>query len=373
MSDCDKTDSGFCRILSLDGGGVRGALTARMLRNMERYLNDKDGKDRPLGQRFDLIAGTSVGGILALSLAMGKRAEEIVEYWVDGKEAETGQTPSQTPPSPNEQSAGHGRTTQRLGGESEQSREDGDKKGGKIQQIFGHPQPLGRWLFRMAKHDSKALKEALTEWFGEKKLNELGQSPNAPHVLVTSTALAKPSLRTWKSPRRPEYAARADQKLSDVAYASAAAPTFFHAQTDAAFDSPNADGGLCANNPAVVAIIEALGMGFGLDQIRLVSVGTGIPCAMPYDPNKIGAGGALRWLFKWKPKAIPLIELMMEAQSDMVHQQAKFLLKDRGLYLRIDRQLKFPMTLDELGKINLLAAYADLTADDHQALETIFP
>lgn len=333
MSNPRKTVKGDLRILTLDGGGVRGALTAQILENLERYLKEKNGDNLPLGQRFDLIAGTSVGAILALSLAMGKSAKETVEHWVG----------------------------------------DGNAKSGKIQQIFGKPKSFPRWFFLTEKHNSDALRDALQDWFEKRKLADLGRRPKHCQVLITSTALANPSLRTWKSEIRPKYAGRADKMLADVAYASAAAPTFFRAQMKENFDSPNADGGLCANNPAVPAIVEALGMGYGLDQIRLVSVGTGVPCGMPYDPNKIGTGGGLRWLLKLKPKAIPLIELMMQAQSDLAHQQAKFMLKDRGLYLRIDRQLKFPMTLDEIDKVNLLKAYADLTREDHDILDLIFP
>ena len=324
------------RILALDGGGVRGALTALILQDMEDYLNAKDEKDIPLGQRFDLIVGTSVGAIIGLSLASGKSAKESAEYCIGGKEE--------------------------------------DKPTGKIQRIFGRKKCCLRWLFCTAKHDSNELKKALDGWFGNTRLNELGPESIAhgPHVLVTSTALAKPSLRTWKSPLKPEYAARANQKLADVAYASAAAPTIFHAQTKETFDAPNADGGLCANNPAMVAIIEVLRMGKELDQIRLVSVGTGIPCGMPYDPNKIGIGGGHRWLFNRQPMAIPLIELMMQAQSDLAQSQAKFMLEKKGLYLRIDRRLDFSMTLDELNKVNLLKAYSNLNNEEHEMLIKIF-
>jgi len=82
----------------------------------------------------------------------------------------------------------------------------------------------------------------------------------------------------------------------------------------------------------------------------------------------------VRWFFKRERRTIkiPLIELIMQAQSDMARQQAKFMLDKRGLYLRIDRQLRFPMTLDELDKVNLLSAYADLTAEEHQALAEMF-
>ncbi len=343
------------RILSLDGGGVRGILQARILKNMEQYLNHKDGSELPLGKRFDLIAGTSVGAIMGLSLAIGKSASETLQHWA------------------------------------------GEPDGaGKIQEIFGRPRSFPQWLLRKTMYDSDALKKALENWFknddeSDMKLRDLGPLNDLPHVVITSTALARPSLRSWKSPWTKDFVSRADRKLSEVAYASAAAPTFFapsgSERTDSPggsgqADAPNVDGGLCANNPAVVAITEALRMGASLERIRLVSVGTGIPCGMPYDPNGIGKKGALRWfLTLWtrpsiKPDpAVPLLELVLEAQSNMAHEQARFMLggeKGKHRYLRINPQLKFPMKLDEIEKINLLTAYADLDNKTNRALEDIF-
>ncbi len=344
-------DKEHVRILSLDGGGVRGILQARILKNMEQYLNHKDGSELPLGKRFDLIAGTSVGAIMGLSLAMGKSASETLEHWA------------------------------------------GEPDGaGKIQEIFGRPRSRPQWLLRKTKYDSGALQRALEEWFkSDIKLQDLGPLNDLPHVVITSTALARPSLRSWKSPWTKDFVSRAGRKLSEVAYASAAAPTFFapsgSERTDAPdgsgqSDAPNVDGGLCANNPAVVAITEALRMGASLERIRLVSVGTGIPCGMPYDPNGIGKKGALRWfLTLWtRPSimpdlAIPLLELILEAQSSMAHEQARFMLggeKGKHRYLRINPQLKFPMKLDEIKKVNLLTAYADLDNKTNRALEDIF-
>jgi len=206
MSDSPNTAGESCvRILSLDGGGVRGVLTARILQKMEDYLNAKDGKDLSLGQRFDLIAGTSVGVILGLSLAMGKRAGEIVAHWVEGKN----ETPDKASPSEEEKLTTGNKNAP-------------EPRPGKIEHIFGHPQPWRRWLFLTPRHDSEALKDALTEWFGETRLSDLDPSCNGPHVLANSTALAKPSLRTCKSPWANRLDPRADKKLADVAYASAA-------------------------------------------------------------------------------------------------------------------------------------------------------
>ena len=68
-------------VLSLDGGGVRGILTANILARIERYLNERLGGDVSLGRRVDLIAGTSTGGIIGLGLGAGKPAAEIAEWY----------------------------------------------------------------------------------------------------------------------------------------------------------------------------------------------------------------------------------------------------------------------------------------------------
>ena len=85
----------------------------------------------------------------------------------------------------------------------------------------------------------------------------------------------------------------------------------------------------------------------------------------------------MRWFLKlWTSPsfipspAIPLIELMIEAQSDMAHHQANFLVGQER-YLRINPQLKFPMKLDEIEKIGYLKAYSDLTKGEYQKLANL--
>ena len=69
------------KILSLDGGGVRGYLTAIILSNIERALNQNNKEFVPIGKYFDLIAGTSTGAIIAGFLAIGKCANEIKDIY----------------------------------------------------------------------------------------------------------------------------------------------------------------------------------------------------------------------------------------------------------------------------------------------------
>ena len=63
------------RILAIDGGGIRGTFSAAFLANLEKDL------EHPIGRYFDLISGTSTGGIIAIGLALGMRAEEILKLY----------------------------------------------------------------------------------------------------------------------------------------------------------------------------------------------------------------------------------------------------------------------------------------------------
>ncbi|HEY8129280.1 MAG TPA: patatin-like phospholipase family protein, partial [Hyphomicrobium sp.] len=65
------------RILCLDGGGIMGTLPASFLAAIEKNL------DRPIGEYFDLIAGTSTGGILAIGLGLGLSAQQLLDLYVD--------------------------------------------------------------------------------------------------------------------------------------------------------------------------------------------------------------------------------------------------------------------------------------------------
>src|SRR5947207_9104557 len=80
MNGCDDgvpDDAKFFRILSLDGGGIRGVFPAAFLARLEEHL------EHPIGRYFDLIAGTSTGGIIAIGLGLGLSAGDIVKLYVE--------------------------------------------------------------------------------------------------------------------------------------------------------------------------------------------------------------------------------------------------------------------------------------------------
>ena len=70
------------RILALDGGGVRGALTVAFLERIEALLSEREGKDVLLGDYFDLVGGTSTGAVIAGALALGHRTAEVKNFYL---------------------------------------------------------------------------------------------------------------------------------------------------------------------------------------------------------------------------------------------------------------------------------------------------
>ncbi len=70
------------RLLSLDGGGVRGGLTVAFLERIELLLSEHYGRDIRLGDHFDLVGGTSTGAIIAGSLALGYRTAQVKEFYM---------------------------------------------------------------------------------------------------------------------------------------------------------------------------------------------------------------------------------------------------------------------------------------------------
>jgi hypothetical protein len=70
------------RILALDGGGVRGAISVAFLERIETLLSERLGEKTRLGDWFDLIGGTSTGALIAGALALGYRTEQVKEFYL---------------------------------------------------------------------------------------------------------------------------------------------------------------------------------------------------------------------------------------------------------------------------------------------------
>lgn len=282
------------RILSLDGGGIRGAFAASFLAELEQQVG------KPLVEHFDLIAGTSTGGIIAVALALGEPAAEILRFYETKGPLIFSRRPSR-----------------RLG-------------------------PAGRvfrWWFnrRLAKHgldydslfaskyDGHALALALQEVFENRTLEDA-----RTRVVIPAVDLCAGKPVVFKTPHLADAASR-DRHFSavEIVQSTTAAPTYLpHAVIRPG--SAYADGGLWANNPSAVAIAEAvkilatgterLSEAESVQRVRLLSVGTGRARASLIPP---GDAAGLGW---WGPR---IVDVMSWSQGVGTEKIAHHLLRDR--------------------------------------------
>lgn len=232
----------YKKVLAIDGGGIRGIIAATFLAELEERVGE------PIANIFDLIVGTSTGGILALGLAMR-----------DGN------------------------------GEPCYSA----KEGAGFYQLSG-PEIFKKPLFACVReyfqetYSTDKMQHVLKKYYGEAILGSLVR----PHVLITSYDLKNRKPRFFKSSRQKDTAF----KLWEVASATAAAPSYFEPFPEK--DAQNGivgliDGGVIANNPAMCAYAEAIDN--GPQPILLISVGTGYSIK-PIEYDEAKDWGKLEWL-----------------------------------------------------------------------------
>jgi uncharacterized protein len=305
------------RILSIDGGGVRGFLSASILANIEQYLNDARNESMPLGARFDLISGTSAGGLIGLGLAIHRTAAEVRDLFLDF-----------------------------------------------VPRVFGSANRRAKWQWaKRPRYHSEPLITSLTGFFGDATLADLSTD-----VCVTSVSLIDAKPRLHKTDYLVRNSGRLTERLVDVALATTAAPTYLKAHSSQ-FSANLVDGGLAANNPSMVALVDALQYERpskrgtqppvlnGDCKPVMISIGTGQPGPLPYKYEKLTDGGCVDWI-------LPVLEVVQLSQAQLVHHQAKFLLA--GNYLRVDPILNVPVNLDDAHRFTELRNKADI---DH-ATET---
>lgn len=251
----DPTSSGKRRILTIDGGGILGTFPAAFLAGLEKHL------DQPIGSYFDLISGTSTGGIIALGLGMGLSAADILQMYEENGPEIFGQ------------------------------------QGNSFQNFLANRLRSIRWLYSR-KYSSERLRSTLVNLFGDKRLGD------AKHRLVIPAwnAVAQ-SVYIYKTPHHPRFRTDYKSKIVDAALATSAAPTYF--QQHMTEESIGLiDGGIWANNPIAVAVTEAIGvLKWPADELYVLSLGC---LDEAYSlPKSAGIG----------PLASKLVSLFMNGQS----------------------------------------------------------
>ncbi len=301
MSSTVDEQNGF-RILSLDGGGIRGAFTAAFLADIEERTNCR------ICDHFDLIAGTSTGGIIAAALAAGEPAARIVQFYRERGPA-IFVRPEQWRTRIAKCRTWLANRCLRKSGIDED------------------------WLWR-PKYESGPLQDSLQDVFGDRTMEDLC----CCRTVIPSVDLTKGQTVVFKTPHLPNLVRDRRFRVVDVILATTAAPTYFPHATFGV-GSAYVDGGVWANNPTMVAVAEALRIGTGchrpeidrgvpLDSITVLSMGTGRASYFAKPPA--GGGGIAWWL-------APLLELVSVSQAQGVHFQSSYILGDR--YHRVDFDL----------------------------------
>ncbi|TWU64532.1 putative sporulation hydrolase CotR [Crateriforma conspicua] len=280
-------------ILSLDGGGIKGLFSAALLAKIEESLDGISIVDH-----FDLITGTSTGGIIALGLGAGLRPREIVQFY-----------------------ASEGPT------------------------IF-RKKPI--WTSAKAwfrnKYAQEPLKASLQRYFQDKLLAESNK-----RLVIPSYNLAKDEVYVFKTPHHPRLTTDGRVPMWKVALATSAAPTYFPC-CDHVDSMRLVDGGLWANNPTMVGIVEAVSLlGVPLEAISTFSLGT--TNSVGKNLRSLDRGG----FWQWRQKGI---DAALRGQSHGVQGQAQLLLsKERAV--RLDPIVPDGLfALDKLSEKELLAEAA---------------
>ena len=301
------------RILSIDGGGIRGIIPAVILNEIEEKLRKKSGNDNArLQDYFDMIAGTSTGGILSCLYLHTKRfeAKDAVELYV----------------------------------------KNGEK-------IF---KPKGSVLFNWAvecfssKYSATGLETALNDKFGNCRLSELNKCS-----LITAYDIVNRKAVLFTVPEAKENPLQhRDFYLKDIARATSAAPTYFEPAVIKSLGKEThnlIDGGMFANDPSLCALVEARKTHFEnhsqptIKDVYMVSLGTGKE-ASPLDPKKAASWGLLKW-------ATHVVDILMTASPEVVSYQLKQLFDVAGCsdsYVRLQPGLyKAKPDMDDVSKANI--------------------
>lgn len=254
------------QILALDGGGLKGLFTAAVIQAIEHQTG------RPISDHFDIITGTSTGGLIALGLSIGKSGEDIVKFY----------------------------------------KEDGPK-------IFPNKGVQRFWRFLRGwthtKYSNKALHETLKGLLNIDGLEEPLLKDSKKRLIIPTFYAAQSQPRLLKTPHDKRF--KSDWKLPmwAVAMATSAAPTYLPS-----FEYEGKtylDGGIWANNPSLIGVIEALEMGASIQNIRVLNITTtsaNTDCLvfkipfLPFIKTPYGRLGKLPWVSR-------ILDVVMQSNS----------------------------------------------------------
>jgi patatin-like phospholipase/acyl hydrolase len=307
-------------ILSIDGGGIKGILPAAILAECEKRFTG----GRSAGSYFDMIAGTSTGGIIALALGVGMKASDVLRLYLDHGEAIF-------PP----------RRYSRV------------KFVARCQKAYHLYRDVTYYRYERA-----PLETQLRAVFGQ---NLIGHSTRR---LVVPSFDGFTEVHLFKTPHHPDFKMDWEDELVTAALATSAAPTYF--STFKKGEHNFADGGVWANNPVMNALVDALSCySIQRRQVHILSLGCGDQ-EMPFTFAQKHKGG----LWHWK-----------EIISSAMHLQSQNAVGQAGLLIGRDQLLRInpasgstPIDLDDYARASLeLPVLAKRMVEDNaDRLEAIF-
>lgn len=303
------------RVLALDGGGIKGTFTASALATWEQQTGLR------IVDHFDLIAGTSTGGILAIGLGLGLSATQMLDFY--------------------------------------------RQRGPTIFPITSLASKLKhsiRHFFQPKYSQEVLLRELEAAYYGGKKPVLLSESKC--RLLIPAYHAIAGSSHVFRTPHNQLLTGDARIEAAHVALATAAAPTFFSAAKvgNMISESTFFDGGVWANSPALAAIVETTCfLNVPLDRIDVLSVGT---TDEPFTVRKQASSGIFRWGKK-------LVGLLMKVQVESSQNFAK-LLAGEPRFLRVNA-ITSPgnYTLDSSEEIEELAALGNREAQKPEVLSQV--
>jgi uncharacterized protein len=285
-------------VLAIDGGGVKGVLPASVLATLE------DAIDGRIVDHFDLIVGTSTGGIIALGLAAGISPAEIRDFYLT--------------------------------------------RGPRIFEGNGITRGGRRWV--TAKYNQASLRTELDDIFGSRRLGE-----STTRLVIPSMDVNSGRVHLWKTAHDARFVQDYKHQIVDIAMATSAAPTYFRAFLSES-GAPLIDGGVFANNPAGLAAVEAVGvLNWPREAVAILSIGCGA--------EPLNVRTAKWWRSGILGVARNMSAVFMTAQSDSSLGTATHLIGDRTKFFRLNPALpNGRYGLDVTTELATLSAHGDTEA-----------
>lgn len=315
----------YFNILSIDGGGIRGLIPAKVLAELEFELK-KTNPDKKLYEYFDLICGTSTGSILAIAIALGIPASDLVEFYKNSAE-----------------------------------------------EIFP------KWFLKVIPSKGRAF---VTSMYNNKKLREKlkdvytnANNGITPNLNDLKTKVCIPvfngndgTINVLKTKHHESYTRDYKLPAHEVALSSSSAPIYFPPNTFSYSNEHGSgvnvnmiDGGIFANNPALIGILEATEkLGRDFSEIKLLSLGTG------KGRHIIKSGWRAKDIWYWLLPKPRLLDIILDTQAQITEQYILFL---KNVFAKEENDFQYFRVQHDLGSDTI-----DLNASskkDLQRLESI--